>query len=96
MADVLVTCVNKPDRQSRHEHITHLGGPGAGTPWRWTVEAVIESIDARTNTFFTRDAAGNRADVKVVRPPGRRPYVQTHRDNVPTDNLLSLAECPLR
>ena len=28
MADVQITCVNKPDRMSPHEHITHVGNPG--------------------------------------------------------------------
>jgi len=69
MADVLVTCINKPDRNSRHEHITHLGNPA--TPqggWRWTREAVIASIESGTNTFFTRDPiTGKRGDIKVAK-----------------------------
>jgi Protein of unknown function (DUF3892) len=97
MADVLVTCINKPDRNSRHEHITHLGNPA--TPqggWRWTREQVIESIEQGTNTFFTRDPiTGKRADIRVVRLPGYSPYVQTYADGIWTDNLLSLSECPL-
>jgi hypothetical protein len=98
MADVIVTCINKPERNSPHEHITHLGNPN--TPqggWRWTREEVIASIEAGTNTFFTRDnATGKRADIRVVREAGGRVYLRTFADGIPTDNLLSLNECPLR
>ena len=51
MADVRVTCINKPNRMSSHEHITHLGG----ATWKWTREEVIRSIDARVNTFYVID-----------------------------------------
>ena len=92
MADVQVTCINKPNRNSQHEHITHLGG----NTWKWTRQQVIQSIDNRTNTFFVIDpVSGRRADVGVVRPTdGRAPFVQTYADGVWTNNLLSLAECP--
>jgi hypothetical protein len=94
MADVRVTCINKQDRASSHEHITHLGNPTSG--WRWTREQVIASIDAGSNTFFTIDPiTGRRADIRVVRIAGRSPYVQTFADGIWTDNLLQLTECPL-
>src|SRR5580692_3722001 len=96
MADVIVTCVNKLDRASRHEHITHLGNPN--TPqggWRWTREAVIASIQAGTNTFFTRDpSTGKRADVRIVQGENGS-YLRSFADGIPTDNLLNLNECPL-
>lgn len=92
MADVQVTCINKPDPYSPVEHITHLGGAS----WRWTREQVIASIDSRTNTFFVRDPrSGLRANVRVVRPAGRPAYVRTSPDGDPYDNLLSLNQCPL-
>ena len=97
MADVRVTCINKPHPQSPHEHITHLGNPAANPPWKWTREEVISSIDARTNTFYVIDPRnGKRADVGVVRPVGRPAYVQTHADGDWNNNLLSLDQCPLR
>ena len=91
MADVRVTCINKPDRNSPHEHITHLGGNG----WWWTREQVIESIEQRTNTFFVLDAGtGKRSEVGVVNPGGGRPkYLRTHADGAWNDNLLALPEC---
>jgi len=73
MADVQVTCITKPHPESPHEHITHLGNPGAG--WTWPREQVIESIETNTNTFFVVDPrTGKRANIGVVRAPrGMRP-----------------------
>lgn len=89
MADVLVTCINKRDRSSTHEGITHLGNPGAG--WKWTREQVIASIEAKTNTFFTQ-VNGNRGDIGVVNGQNGK-YVRTYADGKWNDNLLSLPEC---
>ena len=95
MADVQVTCITKPHPQSPHEHITHLGNPRNG--WMWTREQVIASIDAKTNTFFVIDpVSGKRANIGVVRVPGRAPYVKTYADGKWTNNLLSLNQCSLQ
>ncbi len=95
MADAQVTCITKPHPQSPHEHITHLGNPAGG--WTWTREAVIASIDAKTNTFFVLDPANNRrADIGVVRESGKAPYVRTYADGNWNNNLLSLNQCPLK
>lgn len=94
MADVQVTCILKPHPQSPHEHITHLGNPAAN--WMWTRERVIESIDAKTNTFYVLDPANRkRADIGVVREAGKVPYLRTHADGRWDNNLLSLNQCPL-
>lgn len=94
MADVRVTCIIKPNPQSSHEHITHLGNPAAG--WKWTRDQVIASIEANTNTFYVVDPHnGKRSDVGVVRPAGRPAYVRTYADGDWNDNLLSLNQCPL-
>jgi hypothetical protein len=92
MADVQVTCITKPDVLSTHEHITHIGGVG----WMWTREAVIQSIESKSNTFYVIDPiSGKKAYVGVVRPGGtRNPYLQTHADGKWTNNLLSLPQCP--
>lgn len=87
MADVQVTCINKQPRDSTHEGITHLGGSG----WRWTRKQVIDSIEAKTNTFYTK-VGGNRANVAVIDGP-RGKYVRTHADGKWNDNLLALPEC---
>ena len=89
MADKQVTCINKRDRNSSHEGITHLGNPAAG--WKWTRAQVIESIEAKTNTFYT-SVNGKRADIAVVNGPNGK-YVRTHADGKWNDNLLALPEC---
>src|SRR2546422_11291886 len=79
-----VTCVNKQPRMDPHEGIRHLGGSG----WRWTRSQVIDSIEARTNTFFTM-VNGKRAEVGVAN--GRTgKYFRTHSDGQWNDNLLAL------
>lgn len=87
MAHVQVRCVNKQPRQDPHHGITHLGGQG----WKWTRQQVVDSINARTNSFFTL-VGGNRADVGVVDGPNGQ-YVRTHADGKWNDNLLALPEC---
>ena len=90
MANLQVTCINKPDRDSRHESITHLGGAG----WRYTRAEVIRFINDGVHTFHTEGADGARAEVRVIQGPGGE-YVRTHADGTFTDNLLTLAECAL-
>lgn len=93
MADVQVTCIRKPHPQSPHEHITHVGNPPT---WEWTREQVITSIENGTNTFYVQDPkTGKRAEVGVVYPEGRAPYLRTHADGYWNDNLLALNQCSL-
>ena len=91
MADLQVTCINKQPRTDPHEGITHLGGQ----TWRWTRQQVIDSIKAKTNTFYTL-VNGKRADIGVVDEGPNGSYVRTHADGQWNDNLLALPECPLR
>lgn len=90
MADVLVTCINKADRSSTHEGITHLGGPGGGG-WKWPRQQIVNSIKSGYNTFYT-SVGGRRAGVGVVNGPSGE-YLRTHADGVWNDNLLALMEC---
>lgn len=87
MADVQVTCINKQPRDNPHEGITHLGGPG----WKWTRHQVINSINEKSNTFFTR-VNNKRADIGVVHGPNGD-YLRTYADRIWNDNLLALPEC---
>jgi hypothetical protein len=82
-----VTCINKPNRESSHEAITHLGGSG----WRWTRAQVVQAIENQTNAFFT--SAGGTVAWLVVRRGTSGKYVQTESDGKLTNNLLSLPEC---
>lgn len=87
MTDTQVTCINKQNRDSSHEGITHLGG----ATWKWTRADVIASIEAKTNTFYTL-VNGNRGDIGVVEGQNGK-YLRTYADGKWNDNLLSLQEC---
>jgi hypothetical protein len=80
MSEVEVTCVNKPDRMSAHEHITHIGNTAAN--WRMTREEAIRRIDSKQEAFYTIDRATNRKMyIGVVRGDGlKAPYLRTHAD----------------
>jgi Protein of unknown function (DUF3892) len=86
-----ITCINKPDRQSLVEHISHVGAYGAGQ-WKLPVEEVIRRIEGRIEGFFVRVGA-NEADVFVVSPIGQRKHIRTNPDLTNFDNLLSLPIC---
>ena len=95
MADCQITCIRKHNHMSSHEHITHVGNKTTAN-WMWTREAVVQSIDQKTNSFYVIDPRnGKRSNVGVVRPTdGRAPFLQTHADGDWNNNLLSLSECP--
>jgi len=94
MADVQITCIDKPHPESPHEHITHVGNPAAG--WKWPREKVIISIEDKSNTFYVLDPNnGKRSNVGVVRPTGRPTYLRTYADGGWNNNLLSLDQCPV-
>ncbi len=96
MNEYLVTCINKRDRMSSHEHITHIGNiiNPLINRWRMTREEAIRRIDANEAAFYTVDKSTNKKMyVGVVRETGRNPYLRTHADGKWNDNLLAQAEC---
>jgi hypothetical protein len=94
MADCQITCITKPNVNSSHEHITHVGNPA--NSWKITVEQAINNIKNGVDTFFVRDQKGNRAEVRVVpASSGRREHLRTVVDGKYTDNLLAMSQCPL-
>jgi len=87
-----VNCITKPNRESRHEHITHIGNTNAN--WKLTRESAIQRIEAKTETFFTHDRqTGQKAYVGVVREVGKHPYLRTYADGEWNNNLLAQDEC---
>lgn len=95
MPDYRITHIRKLNRQSSHEHITHVGNLTNSTVnWILTRENVIDSLRAGTNTFYVFEG-GKRSNVGVVDPKdGRLPFIKTYADGVWNDNLLSLPELP--
>lgn len=93
MKEFQITCINKPDRFSAHEHITHIGNLEG--KWRISRELAIQKIESKEEAFYTVDpVSGKKAYVGVVRGDGKKaPYLKTYADGVWNDNLLALAEC---
>ncbi len=92
MSEFEVNCITKPNRESRHEHITHIGNAGAG--WRITREEAIRRIENNKESFYTLDRqSGRKVYIGVVREAGRMPFLRTHADGKWNDNLLAQREC---
>lgn len=92
MAEYKVTCINKPHHHSPHEHITHIGN--CEDKWKITREDAIKRIDSGKDQFYTIDkTTGKKCYVAVVREKGKDPYLRTHADGKPNDNLLEQPEC---
>ena len=92
MMEFEINCINKPNRSSTHEHITHIGNTNG--KWRFTRETAIARIDAKTEAYFTVDKpTGRKAYIGVVREAGKAPYLRTYADGKWNDNLLAQAEC---
>lgn len=92
MKEYQVTCINKPNHLSSHEHITHIGN--VANQWRIPRENAIARIDGGQEAFYTVDRyTGTKVYVGVVRDTGKLPYLRTHADGKWNDNLLALDEC---
>jgi hypothetical protein len=94
MSDYRIDCVNKPDRSSPHERITHVGGPkpdGSGH-WKDTTLNVVGFIESGQHRFYTKEENAS-AWVGVRTSSAGNKYLQTHADGVWKDNLLALREC---
>lgn len=94
MADYRIECVNKPHRNSPHEHITHVGGPNptGGGRWKEPVPNVVRFIESNQHRFYTREGNAS-AWVGVRTSAAGNKFLQTHADGIWKDNLLALDEC---
>ena len=93
MNEFEVTCINKQNRSSSHEHITYIGNISGN--WRISREDAIRRITSNSEMFYTIDQTTSRkVYIGVVPGEGARaPYLRTHADGKWNDNLLSLPEC---
>ncbi len=94
MADYRIDCVNKPNRNSPHEHITNVGGPNPDGNGRWkdTMANVVALIERKAHRFYTNEG-GAIAWVGVRTSASGLKFLQTHADGVWRDNLLALKQC---
>ena len=83
-----VTCINKPNRNSATEAITHIGGNG----WRWPMAKAITAIENGEWSFYTL-VNGKKALIGVNKTAAGKKFLQTYADNTWNNNLLALPEC---
>jgi hypothetical protein len=94
MTDYRIDCINKPDRNSAHEHITDAGGPNPDGNGRWkdTVPNIVRFIESGQHRFYTQ--VGNASAWVLVRTSAAgNKFIQTYADGIWKDNLLALKEC---
>ena len=89
-----IRCINKSNRYSAHERITHVGGLNAdGTRWRLAQQDAIVGIERGQWSFYV-SAGTHTVNVVVATSALGNKYLRTTADGDQPDNLLSLAECP--
>src|SRR4051812_21320210 len=92
MARIEIKCVNKTNRISPHERITHVGGY-SDKAWKITQESAIAFIENGEWEFYVR-VGGNSVNVIVAVSRFGNKYLKTENDGEQPNNLLSLPECP--
>lgn len=86
-----IRCINKTDRYSPYERISHVGGGTGGSRWRQTQEQTIREIENGEYEYYVEEG-GQTVDVIVATNNGRK-YIKTTADDEQPNNLLSLPEC---
>ena len=93
-----ITCINKSHghHDNPHEAVSRYGWVLDGTGEKGTSErqAMVEWVK-NGNMAYVKDDKGNVAYCAVRTSSNGTEFLQTYADNVYTDNLLSLNECPV-
>lgn len=86
-----IQCINKTDRYSAHDRISHVGG-GSPSRWKLTQQQAIDAIEDGTWKFYV-SVNGSTVWVVVSVSAAGNKYLKTQNDGEQPNNLLSLPEC---
>lgn len=87
-----IQCINKTNRYSAHDRISHVGG-GIPNRWKLTQKQAIAAIETGQWQFYV-SVNGSSVWVIVARSAAGTKYLKTQNDGEQPNNLLSLPECP--
>lgn len=87
-----IQCINKTNRYSSHERISHVGG-GHPSRWKLTQVEAIYAIETKAWRFYV-SVGGRSVWVIVAVSAAGNKYLKTENDGDQPNNLLSLPECP--
>jgi Protein of unknown function (DUF3892) len=87
-----IKCINRTERMSPHERITHVGGYES-SQWKIALNDAITKIE-RGEQVFSVQADRNTVGVIVAASLTGIKYLKAEIDGDQPDTLLRLPECP--